>query len=74
MTSNYHCEVWAGVREVVKFGVGNVSMAAAITNVVKMLPGLVKSKGFDIDQITVIVISGSDVTDQILSVLKEKTP
>ncbi len=71
MASKYFCEVWAGTQEVVQFGVGNLSMDAARVNVIKMLPGLLKSKGFSIDQITAIVISGSDYTDQIISVLKK---
>jgi hypothetical protein len=71
MASKYYCEVWAGGNEVVKFGAGNLSMDAAKTNVAKMLPGLVKSKGFDIKKVTAILISGNDVTAQILDMIQE---
>jgi len=71
MASKYFCEVWAGVEEVVQFGVGNINMDVAIENVIRMLPGLAKSKGFDVEQITAIVICGSDYTDEILREIKE---
>lgn len=72
MASRYRCEVWAGTREVVQFGVGNQSMEAAKENVIRMLPGLAKSKGVDLGQITAIVICGNDYTDQVLNVFKKK--
>lgn len=72
MASKYVCEVWAGTQEVMNFGVGNQSMEAAKENVIRMLPGLAKSKGVDLAQITAIVICGNDYTDQVLTVFKKK--